>query len=425
MAGLSPNVRVRLSIMMFLQFFIWGAWCVTLGTYLGKTLNFRPSEIGDAYSTIPWGAIVAPFFVGMVADRFFPAQVVLGVCHLLGAVLLYMVSGVTDPSAFFWMMLAYALCYVPTLPLVNAISFHQMTSPQNQFPAIRVFGTLGWIVAGFVVSGKLEPTAIPLQIAAGCSVLLGLYSFVLPHTPPKSLGRKVTVRDVLGLDALSLLKDRSFAIFVLGSLLICIPLAFYYAFTNPFLNGRGIANVAGKMTMGQMSEVFFMLVMPFFFVRLGVKKMLLFGMLAWLIRYVLFAFGNSTDLVCLYYGGILLHGICYDFFFVTGQIYVDNTAPKHIQASAQGFIGVITYGVGMMIGYTVSGRVVEHFSNAAAAEQGADPWKAIWLTPAAMAAVVIVLFALFFREKPAAAAPQAAEPSGAGQPAAADSAAKG
>jgi nucleoside transporter len=398
--------------MMFLQFFMWGAWFVTLAQYLG-TLNFTGTEIGDAYSTVPWGAVVAPFIVGMIVDRFFPAQIVLGVCHLVGAVLLYKLSSITDPRVFFWTALGYAVFYAPTLSLVNAISFHQMTSPQNQFPAIRVFGTLGWIVAGWVVSGALESTAIPLQIAAGCSLLMGLYSFVLPHTPPKSLGHKVTVRDVLGLDALALMKDRSFAIFVIGSLLICIPLAFYYLHANVFLNAREIGNVAGKMTMGQMSEVFFMLIMPFFFARLGVKKMLLVGMLAWIVRYLLFAFGNSGSLVAMYYGAILLHGICYDFFFVTGQIYVDNTAPKHIQASAQGFIGVVTYGIGMMIGYSVAGRVKDHFTAQAA---GADPWQAIWLTPAIMAAVVIVLFALCFREKPAAAAsaaqPAAEEPAG-------------
>jgi nucleoside transporter len=331
---------------------------------------------------------------------------VLSVCHLLGAIFLCLVTGYKDPHAVFWILILYAICYMPTVPLVNAISFHQMSNPQSQFPAIRVFGTLGWIVAGLVVGFlKLENTAVPLTIAAVCSLVLSVFSLFLPHTPPKSLGRKVTVRDVLGLDALALMKDSSFAIFVAGSLLVCIPLGFYYAFANPFLNERGIVNAAGKMTMGQMSEVFFMLVMPFFFARLGVKKMLLCGMLAWIVRYVLFAFGNAADLVVFYYLAILLHGICYDFFFVTGQIYVDNTAAKTIQASAQGFIGVITYGVGMMIGYTVAGRIVEHFQEQAKAGAMGDPWKAIWLTPAVMAAVVLLLFALFFREKARAAEP--------------------
>ncbi len=234
---LSASVRVRLSVMMFFQFFIWGAWFVTLSTFLGQGLNFDGTQIGAAYTTMPWGAIVAPFIVGMVADRFFAAEKVLGVMHLAGAGVLWAASGATTPTQVFWILLAYALTYNPTLALVNAISFHQMASPAKQFPAVRVFGTIGWIVAGLIVGFmRVEPTAIPLQIAAGCSALLGLFAFSLPHTPPKSLGRRVTVRDVLGLEALGLMKDRSFAIFVLGSLLISIPLAFYYGFTNLFLN---------------------------------------------------------------------------------------------------------------------------------------------------------------------------------------------
>jgi nucleoside transporter len=404
--SLSASVRARLSAMMFLQFFVWGAWWVTMGTYLLQGLEFSGTETARAYSTIAWGAIVAPFVVGMVADRFFPAQKVLGVLHLSGAALLYAVSTVTEPTAFFWVLLLYALCYNPTLALVNAISFNQMASPEKQFPAVRVFGTLGWITAGWIVGLlAIEREAGPLRLAAVASALLGAYAFFLPHTPPKSLGREVKVRDVLGLDALELVRDRSFAVFVLGSLLICIPLAFYYNFTNAFLNEVGVVNAAGKMTLGQMSEVFFMLVMPFFFVRLGVKRMLLVAMAAWAGRYLLFAFGDAGELVLMYYLGILLHGICYDFFFVTGQIYVDKTAPKRVQASAQGFITLVTYGVGMLIGTWISGPVVDLYARA-----GTDPvthdWTAIWLWPAAMSAVVIVLFALFFRDPERAAGPQ-------------------
>jgi nucleoside transporter len=398
--SLPTSVRVRLSAMMFLQFFVWGAWFVTLSTYLGRGLNFAGTDIGGAYSTMPWGAIVAPFLVGMIADRFFAAEKVLGVLHLVGAVLLWEVSNMTSPGTIFWVLLGYALCYNPTLALVNAVAFNQMTSPEKQFPAVRVYGTIGWIVAGLVVSFLgLEATATPLRIAAACSALLGLFSFALPHTPPKSLGRKVTVRDVLGLDALTLMKDRSFAVFVIGSLLICIPLAFYYGFANLFLNEKGVVNAAGKMTLGQGSEVFFMLVMPFFFVRLGVKKMLLVGMLAWAARYLFFAYGNGTDLVFLFYLGILLHGICYDFFFVTGQIYVDNTAPKSIQASAQGFITLITYGVGMLIGSLIAGWVVEGRQVMEAGTIVGHDWNAIWLVPAAMSFGVLILFALLFNER--------------------------
>ncbi len=413
---MKTKVQTHLSIMMFLEFFIWGAWFVTLGTYLGKGLKFDGSNIGNAYSSMPWGAIIAPFFVGMVADRFFSAEKVLGVCHILGGIVLFYATRVTTPLPFFTVVLIYALCYNPTLALVNAISFNQMENTEKQFPAIRVFGTIGWIVAGLLVGyltldGKgIEDTNIPMKIAAGASIMLGIYSFFLPKTPPKKLEHKVTVADVLGLKAFQLLKDRSFAIFMSCVLLICIPLAFYYNFTNLFLNEDNVANAAGKMTFGQMSEVFFMLVMPFFFARLGVKKMILFGMLAWAARYVLFAFGNPTNLIAMYYIGILLHGICYDFFFVTGQIYVDKKAPKEIQASAQGLFALVAYGVGMVIGSWVSGWAVENYQIMQGTEIIGHQWHpnfstesglsalGIWLIPAIMAGAVIVLFALFFKD---------------------------
>jgi nucleoside transporter len=277
-----------------------------------------------------------------------------------------------------------------------------MASPEKQYPAVRVFGTLGWIAAGWIVGLlAIEAEAGPLRVAALASALLGVYAFFLPHTPPKSLGRAVKVRDLLGLDALELMKERSFAVFVLGSLLICVPLAFYYNFTNAFLNETGVVNAAGKMTMGQMSEVLFMLVMPLVFVRLGVKWMLLVAMMAWAGRYLLFAFGNAQDLVFMYYLGIILHGICYDFFFVTGQIYVDNTAPNRIQASAQGFITLITYGVGMLIGSLIAGWVVEGRQVMEAGTIVGHEWAAIWLVPAAMSFGVLILFALLFNERAA------------------------
>jgi nucleoside transporter len=406
---MKATVRIRLSIMMFLEFFIWGAWVVTLGAYLGKQgLGFADLHVGRAYSTTAWAAILSPFFVGMVADRFFPAQVVLGILHLLGAVLMYFVSTITEPALFFWVLLAYALCYMPTLALVNAIAFNQMTDTEKQFPAIRVLGTIGWIVAGLVISFVLGPilkdqlgdkpidaTKYPILMAAAASLVLGVFSFLLPNTPPGSKGEKISISDILGLKALALMKDFSFFVFVMGSLLICIPLAFYYAFTNMFLNEVGVENVAGKMTMGQMSEVGFMLVMPFFFKRLGVKKMLLVGMIAWVIRYAFFAYGSpEMPLVMLFYLGILLHGICYDFFFVTGQIYVDNVAPQAIRANAQGLIAMVTYGAGMVIGNEIAGRVAGTF----ALEDGSHNWTNIWLVPGVMGLVVVILFAILFKE---------------------------
>ena len=407
---MSMGVRIQLSVMMFIEFFVWGAWCVTLGSYLGLGLGFSGPQIGDAFNTTAYAAILSPFFVGMIADRFFPAQILLGVLHLAGAGIMYYVSTITDPTLFFWALFAYALCYMPTLALVNAIAFNKMKDPSAEFPSVRVWGTLGWIVAGLVISfilgyalkGRLaegqaiDATKYPIIMAAAASLAMGLYSFTLPFTPPKGKGEKVTVSDILGLKALGLMKDFSFLIFVIGSFLICIPLAFYYAFTNMFLNEVGVGKVAAMMSMGQMSEMFFMVIMPFFFKRLGVKKMLLIGMAAWAIRYACFAFGGpGMPLIMLFYLGIILHGVCYDFFFVTGQLYVDREAPSEVRANAQGFIGLVTYGLGMIVGNKIAGPVVEHFT----APDKSHNWKAIWLIPGGMAAVVIVLFAVLFHEK--------------------------
>lgn len=400
------KTRVELSTMMFLEFFIWGAWYVTMSTYLTK-IGFEGTDVGNAYSTVAWAAIVSPFFVGMVADRFFAAQRVLGVMHLLGGLLLYWASTIVTPGEFFWVLLGYALCYTPTLALTNAIAFNQMKNPEKEFPPIRVLGTLGWIVAGLAIAHILtrfiakdvEATAIPMRMAAIASFVLGVYSFFLPDTPPKSVGKKVTVGEILGLDALKLMKDRSFAVFMIGSLLVCIPLAFYYSFANAFFNEVGMEGAAGKMSFGQMSEVVFMLLMPFFLGRLGIKKTLLLGMLAWFVRYLFFGYGNMGTLAFMFYLGILLHGICYDFFFVTGQIYVEKEAPKAIQASAQGFFALVSYGVGMVIGNNIAGLVVNHYQVMdAAGKITGHLWRQIWIAPAVMAAVVVVLFALFFQE---------------------------
>ncbi|MDX1381036.1 MAG: MFS transporter, partial [Xanthomonadales bacterium] len=321
---MNKTIYGRLSVMMFLQFFVWGAWFVTLGTYLNAS-GFAGSDIGLAYLTNNIGAIVSPFFVGMVADRFFASEKVAGVMHLLGAAVLWYVAGLSDVNAVLLGLLVYNACYMSTLGLVNSISFAQMSNPDSQFPGVRVWGTIGWIVAGLTISLVLAPqvtdveaTNVPMLLAAGCSAVLGFYCFTLPNTPPAGKGKRVTAADILGVEALALLRDRSFAAFAACSLLISIPLAFYYGFTNLFLNELGMAGAAGKMSMGQMSEVVFMVAMPFFFKRLGVKWMLLVGMLAWVVRYGFFAYG-SMDLVGLLYLGILLHGICYDFFFVTGQ----------------------------------------------------------------------------------------------------------
>jgi len=391
---MTTATRLKLSVLMFLQYFVWGSWYVTMGTWLGQTLHFSGEQIGLAAGTTALAAMISPFFMGMVADRFFSTERILAALHLIGGVVMFWASLQTTFGTFYTILLIYTLCFMPTLALSNSISFHQMKDPGREFPAIRVLGTIGWIVAGLLIGTLgLEASATPLQLAAASSIVLGVFCLALPHTPPQKQSR-AKLADILGLDALKLLGERSFAIFVLGSFLICIPLQFYYAFANLFLNELHVTNAAGKMTLGQMSEIFFMLVMPWFFRRLGVKYMLLVGMAAWTARYVLFAYGNSSELVWMLYAGILLHGICYDFFFVTGQIYVDRRAPADLRAAAQGLIAFVTLGVGMFIGSWVSGRVVDAFGGPA----GHD-WQSIWLVPAAGAAVVLLLFAFFFRSE--------------------------
>jgi nucleoside transporter len=406
---MSP-IRLKLSVMMFLEYFIWGAWYVTMGTYLLQTLKFSGQQSGAAYSTTALAAMVSPFFVGLVADRFFATERILAFLHLLGAVLLFYVSTLTEFGSFYTVLLGYTLCFMPTLALTNSLSFHQMRDPGKEFPLVRVWGTIGWIAAGFAISYLNAATvATQFRVAATASAALGLFALALPHTPPAKLGHKVAIRDILGLDALQLMKERSFTIFVIGSFLICIPLQFYYAFTNPFLTEVGVTNAEAKQTLGQMSEIFFMLVMPWFFVRLGIRGLMLVAMLAWGVRYGLFAYGNAGPLVWMFYIGILLHGICYDFFFVSGQIYVDQKAPLHIRAAAQGFITFVTLGAGMFVGSYIGGWVVDMYAGT-----GGDParhdWTSIWLVPAAMAIGILLLFALFFKPQASRAASAAAEP---------------
>lgn len=393
--GVQPlpiTLRTQLSIMMFLQYFAWGSWWVTLGTYLTQTLKYSGKEVGLAYGTAALAAMISPFFVGMVADRFFATQRILAALHLVGAAILLAVSQLQPFPAIYAALFLYYLCYMPTLALTNSLSFHHVSDPAKQFPGIRVLGTIGWIAAGILIGNlDIEATNQPIQIAAVSSVLLGIFCLALPNTPPSNPGGRVTIRSVLGLDALQLMRRWPFTVFVVGSFLVCIPLQFYYAFTNLFLNQIGVANSAGKMTYGQMSEIFFMLVMPVFFVRLGVKYMLLIGMLAWSARYLFFAYGNANAGMWLLYAGILLHGICYDFFFVTGQIYVDREASAGIRAAAQGFIAFVTLGVGGFIGTYISGWVVDRYKTGETHD-----WRSIWLVPAAGAGVVLVLFALSF-----------------------------
>lgn len=402
---MNTGTTMRLSLMMFLQFFIWGGWFVTMGTYLLNNLSATDGEVSMAYSTQSWGAIIAPFIIGLIADRFFNAERILGVLHLIGAGLLYMMSQASDFSVFYPYVLGYMIIYMPTLALVNSVAFRQMDDPSKQFSTIRVFGTIGWILAGLVISfvfswdsaegistGMLKNTFLMTAIASG---ILGLFSFTLPQTPPAvEKGTKVTLRDILGLDALKLLKDRNFAVFFFSSILICIPLAFYYQQANPFLTEIGVSNATGKMTIGQISEVLFMLLLPIFLKKYGIKKTLLFGMLAWALRYVLFAYGNSDSLVFMLLIGIALHGICYDFFFVSGQIYTDSKAGAKYKSAAQGMITLATYGVGMLIGFWAAGKISAYY-----VEGTVHDWQSIWLLPAGFAVLVFLIFFFAFKNE--------------------------
>ncbi|WPR75695.1 nucleoside permease [Algoriphagus sp. NG3] len=400
------TTKLRLSFMMFLEFFIWSSWFVTLGTFLGSSLLAKDQEISLAFSTQSFGAIIAPFVVGLIADRYFHAQRILGVIHILGAGLMLVLYNITDFDVFFPVLLLYMILFMPTLALVNSISFNQMKNPAKEFSVIRVWGTIGWISAGLLISfmswdsqeglreGLLRNTWL---MAAISSLILGLFSFTLPHTPPKArLAQDFKFSEVLGLDALDMLKHRNYAVFFVSSIFICVPLAFYYQNTSPFLTEIGMENSTGKMAMGQVSEVVFMLALPAFFSRFGLKKTLAVAMLAWAVRYIFFAFGDVDESVWMLMVGIALHGICYDFFFVSGQIYTDFHAGSKYKSSAQGLITLATYGVGMLIGFWVAGFISNYF----VIEEGFHNWKSIWLLPAGFSVVVLLLFvALFKREQ--------------------------
>lgn len=424
---MNPSLIVRFCVMMFLQFFIWGVWYVPMANFLGgidigdnwTDMDFF-TPVGLAYASTGFAAMISPFIVGMVADRFFPTQVVYGVLHLLGALFLYLASVSTTFDAFFPYLLLHLICYMPTLALANSVLFQSSTNPESDAPPIRTLGTIGWIASGILVGGgflvggeltwqlplflggpeaptgenvtSLGATAWPYTFGVGASVLLGLYAFTLPHTPPKLKGQEVSAADVLGLKALSLLKDKSFAIFIACSLLICIPLSFYFQSANKFLGHCKVPNTEGVMTLGQVSEIVFLFLLPVFFRKLGVKKMLAIGMLFWVLRYVLFA-NSTSETHMLIYIGVLFHGICYDFFFFTGQLYVDKRAPDDVRSAAQGFIAFVTLGVGMFIGGLLNG-----WWNKKQTVEGVLDWPAVWYFPAIMSAAVLVAFFLAFKE---------------------------
>ena len=390
------SVSARLAVMMFLNYVIWGAWYVTLDTYLTATLKFSGTQAGAVFGTVALACMISPFFVGMIADRFFATERVLCAVHLIGAVLLYLVAQADSFAGVWWLLFAYCLCYFPTIALTNSLTLAQVKNAGNEFPLIRVFATIGWIVIGVIVGHLgVEKTNTPFLLAAGASVVMGLFCLTLPHTPPPDKGKPVTARAVLGLDALVMMKRPSFLIFVVASVLACIPLTFYFSFTNAYLNEVGVQNAAGKMTLGQVSEVGAMLLMPLIFRKVSLKAIFLGGLAAWSVRYALLAYGNATSGMWMFYLAILLHGICFDFFFMTGQLYTDQEAPANLRSTAQGMISFLTYGVGMYIGSLLSGVAVDYFTTGTGSAMQRN-WNGFWLSSAAGAFAIFLMVAVFF-----------------------------
>ncbi|MDF1574059.1 MAG: nucleoside permease [Bacteroidales bacterium] len=390
------KTRLQLSTMMFLQYFIWGTWYVTLNTYLGQTLGFTATQIGLCYGTFAISAMISPFFVGLIADKYFATEKVLGSMHILGAVLLIVASRATTFQFFYPALLLYTLTYAPTMALSNSLSFHQMDNPGKQFPGVRVLGTIGWIVANNVIGWLgYTLTVEQLYVGAAASLMLGFYSFTLPHVPPKK-EKKANLKELIGLDALSLFKSRAFATIMIASVLIFIPVSFYFGFTASFMSDIGIPTdiIPNRISMGQMAEILFILILPFFITRFGVKRVLFIGITAWLVRFLLFANGDAESGVWMIYTAIILHGVCYDFFVVTGQIFVDEKAPDNLKSSAQGLITFATYGLGMFIGTWFAGRTIDSLTVGGVAD-----WEKIWYVPTVIAAVILVIFIFLFREK--------------------------
>ena len=392
-------IRLQLSFLFFLEFFIWGAWFVTMGTFLSQEFSASGGQLAKAYETQSIGAIIAPFVIGLIADRYFAAQKILGILHLLGAALLFTVSNAESFEGFYPYIFIYMLLYMPTLALANSVAFNQMKDPSKQFASIRVLGSVGWIFAGLTI-GYLgwegtQNLKFTFYMAATASALLSLYSFFLPSAPPR-LGsdQSISLREILGLDALNLLKDRGFLFFFIASILICIPLAFYYQHANQFLNEVGMEAAASKMILGQISEVLFLLLLPLFIKRYGIKNALIVGIMAWGVRYLLFAYGDSGSQVWMLLFGIILHGICYDFFFVSGQIYTDFKAGETYKSTAQGLITLATYGVGMLIGFRFAGWLTDQYVT----ETG-HLWQDIWIQPAIFSFVVLTLFLFLFKNE--------------------------
>jgi len=395
---MKSTIRFQLSAMMLLQYFIWSSWYVSLGTYLANSLKADGMQIGAAYSMMAIATIISPFFIGIIADRFFASQKLMALLHLGGAIVLYFITQVTDPALFKWVLLIYALLYAPTLALSNSIAFRQLKDIEKSFVGIRVFGNIGWILAGVSIDKIFHLTPDTMGfifiMASGASLLLAILSITLPDSPPKAKEVGASVSSIIGKESFVLFKSRSFLVFFIASILVCIPLSFYYNFGNLFLTEVGMTDVTSKMALGQVSEAFFLILIPFFLKRWGIKWMIVVGMIAWVMRFLLFRYGDADVNTWMLYGGILLHGVCYDFFFVTGQIYTDKMADKKYRNAAQGMITMATYGLGMWIGSLLSGYV----AGQATINVNVHQWDVIWLIPAAITFLVLLFFGSLFKE---------------------------
>ena len=393
-------IKVRLSVMMFFQFFIWGAWYATGGNYM--TSHGMGDVIYKAYMVSSVGSIVSPFFLGLIADRFFPVQKVLGVMHILSGIFVFSApffgeGSLFSPNLFLIFLLLHMLCYMPTVNLAAATAFHQINNKEKEFPLIRVFGTIGWIVAGIVVSKILQGdnTALPMRVSGIGGILMGFYCFTLPNTPPSSEVRKISLRGILGIDAISKMKSTPFIIFIVSLLLISLPFAIYFPYVPVYLSAAHVKNPGFIMTFGQMSEIFFLLLLPILFSRFGLKWVFLVGMLSWALRYALFAYAATDAVSWIIFIGILLHGACYDFVYVAGQIYIDKKASPDIRAQAQGLFVFISYGVGQGLGTLAAGQI---FNRIVKDPNSLADWRQFWMVPLLFSALVTLLFIFGFKE---------------------------
>jgi nucleoside transporter len=399
--GVVSSIKVRLGVMMFVNYIVWGGWYVTISTYLISQLHFSGIQAGAVFGTVSIASMISPFFIGLVADRYFPTEKVMAVLYAIGALLMYLLTKASTFPQVYSLMLAFCLCYFPTLALSNSIGFQLVKDPGREFPVIRLMGTFGWIfISNLIGYKRWEATTGQFWVTlVACLAMMVISLTLLPHMPPKGKGTAFNARTALGLDALVMLKQRAFLVFAIASVLACIPITFYYSFTNDYLNEAGVVNVAGKMTLGQVSEIIVMLSMPFVFRFMTVRAIVVFGLVCWVLVYLLFALGNPNGSMWMFYAAILLQGASYSFFFMTGQLYTDQEAPPHLRNTAQGLITFLTYGVGMLLGSLLSGGAVDYFTHHNAAGQVVRDWRSFWLSSSAMAGIILVMILCTFRTR--------------------------